>query len=70
VLLSITTHIIKQVEHLVLLSGIIVSVALEFSLDLELSTKKRGVLSIKEGAWIKEFLRSRKSRGFNQYTPF
>jgi hypothetical protein len=70
VFLGIATYIIKQVEHLVFLSGIVVGVAMELSLDLELLAKEHWILSVKEGARIREFLGSRKSRGFNQCTPF
>jgi hypothetical protein len=58
---------IKQVEHLVLLSRVIVGIIAELPLDLELLAKEHWVLSIREGAWIREFLRSRKSRGFDQW---
>jgi len=56
---------IKQVEYLVFLSSIVIGVAMELSLDLELLAKEHWILSIREGARIREFLRSRKSRGFN-----
>jgi hypothetical protein len=67
VFLGIATRTIEQVEHLVFLSGVVVGVATELSLDLELPAEERWILSVREGARIREFLGSRKSRGFDQW---
>ena len=56
-LLGVSAYIIKQVKHLVFFILVIVGVAPEFALDLELLAKESGILSIREWHEVKELLR-------------